>query len=155
MLSPEILQFVKDFIEKVGFVYDSLDVEINEMTGTHVINIQSKDSRSFIGHNGDNLKAVNYLVKRMVERKIPENTPAVSVDVNGYQEEQIQKIKTIAHMMAERTRFFKSSVEMEPMNSYERLIVHSYISSMEDLETESAGKGKERHIVIKYVRPIV
>ena len=53
-------------------------------------------------------------------------------------------------MMAERARYFKSSVAVDPMPPHERRIVHEFLAEMPDLETESEGTGDKRHIVIKY-----
>ena len=53
-------------------------------------------------------------------------------------------------MMAERARFFKSRVELDPMNAFERRIVHEYVSQHKDLSSESAGVGKGRRVVISY-----
>ena len=52
--------------------------------------------------------------------------------------------------MAERARYFKSSIEVEPMAPHERRIVHEFLSEMADITTESQGEGKNRHVVIKY-----
>ena len=54
-------------------------------------------------------------------------------------------------MMAERARYFKSSIDVEPMPPHERRIVHEFLSTMPDMKTESVGEGSKRHIVIKYV----
>jgi predicted RNA-binding protein Jag len=53
-------------------------------------------------------------------------------------------------MLAERARYFKSSIEMDPMSSYERMIVHAEFTETPDIATESAGFGKDRHVVLKY-----
>ena len=54
-------------------------------------------------------------------------------------------------MMAERARYFKSSVEVDPMPAFERRIVHEFLSDAIDLKTESTGFGAKRRVVIKYV----
>ena len=54
-------------------------------------------------------------------------------------------------MMAERARYFKSSVEVDPMPAFERRIVHEFLSNATDLKTESTGFGHTRRVVIKYV----
>ena len=53
-------------------------------------------------------------------------------------------------MMAERVRFFKSPVELEPMNAYERRIVHDFVSKHGDINSESTGVGKSRRVVLSY-----
>jgi spoIIIJ-associated protein len=54
-------------------------------------------------------------------------------------------------MMAERARYFKSSVAIDPMPAFERRIVHEFLSEASDLKTESEGVGPHRRVIIKYV----
>jgi spoIIIJ-associated protein len=72
------------------------------------------------------------------------------VDVNEYQKKHIEEIRSKARILAERARYFKSSVDMEPMSAYERMIIHSEFASSPDISTESIGKGKDRHVVLRY-----
>ena len=59
-------------------------------------------------------------------------------------------LKTIAHMMAERARYFKSNIELDPMPAFERRIVHIFLETGKDLKTDSEGYGPTRNVVIKY-----
>ena len=93
---------------------------------------------------------INYLIKRILDHKYKENTPHIIIDINNYQKEKIERIKTMAYMMAERARFFKSKVELEPMNSFERRIVHEFVSKQSDLISESTGIGSSRRVVLVY-----
>jgi spoIIIJ-associated protein len=77
------------------------------------------------------------------------------VDVNDYQKKRIEDIRAKARVYAERARYFKSSVEMDPMSSYERMIIHSEFSDTPDIETSSAGVGRDRHIVIRFTEKSV
>jgi len=70
--------------------------------------------------------------------------------VNGYHATHIRALESQALMLAERARTFKYDIEMSPMSSYDRLIVHSVLQGSPDVLTESQGEGKVRHIVIKY-----
>lgn len=54
-------------------------------------------------------------------------------------------------MMGERARYFKSSVEVDPMSAFERRVVHEFLSNASDLKTESMGFGPTRRVVIKYI----
>jgi spoIIIJ-associated protein len=54
-------------------------------------------------------------------------------------------------MMAERARYFKSSIELDPMPAFDRRIIHEYLSTATDLKTESVGDGNKRRVMIRYV----
>jgi spoIIIJ-associated protein len=117
--------------------------------------IETKEPYLLVGENGKILMSLNHVVKKVCEAQcakqlIPQ--PNFIVDVNNYQEKKMQDIKNKAKIMAERARFFKSDVELTPMNPYERMIVHTFFSDTNDISTESTGYGKDRRVVIKYVQ---
>jgi len=56
-------------------------------------------------------------------------------------------------MMAERARYFKSNIEIDPMPAFERRIIHMFLEGIKDIKTESEGYGPTRRVVIKYVEP--
>jgi spoIIIJ-associated protein len=73
------------------------------------------------------------------------------IDVERVQElEKVERVRENARMLAQRARLFKHDVEMSPMTSYERLVVHELFAEDPEIKTESAGEGKFRHIVLKY-----
>lgn len=150
MLENEIKNLIEEFLNKGGFSFDEVSVSLDMDAGSYWASISSGDSKVLIGRQGETMQAINYLLKRAVENKYKENTPRVIIDVNDYQKTKIDRIKTTAYMMAERARFFKSSVELEPMNAFERRVVHEFISGQDDLESESSGVGRSRRVVIKY-----
>lgn len=152
-MSQEIDTLIKDLIYKTSFEIEGIDVMYDEDTGSYWYHIKSPDSRLMIGKNGETLMALNHLVKKAIEQKFGEqkSTTEYFVDINYFQKKKIDNLKQIAHMMAERARFFKSSVEVDPMSPYDRKIIHMYLANKSDLATESSGEGMNRHVVIKYI----
>lgn len=124
--------------------------------------IETPDSGFIIGRDGETLRSLNHLVQKIVEKSllpahtnteemIKERGPSIFIDVNGYQKKRFENLKNIAHMMAERARYFKSNIEVDPMPSYERRIIHMFLEGAKDIKTESEGYGPSRRVVIKYV----
>jgi spoIIIJ-associated protein len=150
MTESEIKKHVEEFIQKTGFAFDTVSIELDQDSGSFWIKIASQDARALIGRDGETIQAINFLIKRIFETKAGEQSPRIIIDVNDYQKSRIDRIKTIAYMMAERARFFKSKVELEPMNAFERRIVHDFVSKHEDLASESTGFGQSRRVVISY-----
>jgi spoIIIJ-associated protein len=148
MIDQDLQKLIEEFFKKTGFDYRDISVNLDLESGSYWCSVSSNDSRSLIGREGEVIQAMNYLVRRMVEMIYKENAPRVTIDINNYQKDRENKIKTTAHMMSERARFFKSRIELEPMNAYERRIVHEFISHQPDLASESAGDGKNRRVVI-------
>ncbi len=114
--------------------------------------IDTPDSRFMIGREGETLRSLNHLVRKMVEKSLgQEETSNIFVDINGYQKKRFDSLKTIAHMMAERAKYFKSNIEVDPMPASERRIIHMFLEGIPDIKTESEGYGPSRRVVIKYI----
>lgn len=151
MNTEEIKLIIENFLEKLSAEFVSVESFDDEADGVVRFMIKTNEPNVLIGRDGMTLLAMNHIVRRMVEKEDDPTNPNFIIDVNDYQKNKLNELKQKAKMMAERARFFKSSVPLEPMSSYERMIVHSFIATFGDLATESAGDGVGRHVVIKYV----
>jgi spoIIIJ-associated protein len=147
MDSDALKKLVQDLLAPLGVAIDAITVG-----GTHrtVVAITSPEPESLIGTGGETLRAINTIAKRLVEAKYGVERATFIIDVNGYQEAQLEGVRTNARMLAQRARLFKHDVELEPMSPYERLVVHELFAEDPEIETASAGEGKFRHIILKY-----
>lgn len=151
---------LKDLLGLMGFPNAGIAKE--EIAGQVVYSIEAGEAgKALIGQYGDTVHALDFLVKKMVEKK---NTPSDSgaeraesareplflVDVNGYRTQKIKDLQSKALMMAERARSLQYDVELSPMSAYERLIVHTTLQDAPNVKTESQGEGRNRRVVIKY-----
>ena len=156
MKKQEIQNLIKEIIEKTNAVVK--EVAIEEKSPKSVwFSVEVDNPYFFTNRGGEALSAINHLVRRIVEGKIPPESPDsfdILVDINGFQKKRIEGIHAVAHMMAERARYFKSSIEVEPMSAFDRRIVHEFLSEATDLKTESTGEGLSRRVVIKYIGSI-
>ena len=118
--------FIKKTIEGIieNFPVKTYFKEVSALPGGDILRFDlatEEDPRSLIGIDGQNLLALNHLVKKIYEKQREKNSWRelnFIVDVNGYQERRIQELKNRAQIMAERARFFKSNIECPPMNPY-------------------------------------
>jgi spoIIIJ-associated protein len=155
---------IKEAIEQI-FKYTACTIskcEFSEDSGMLWCMIETPDSSFMIGRDGETLRSLNHLIQKIIEKSLPsahpnengvvvEKGPSIFIDVNGYQKKRFENLKTIAHMMAERARYFKSNIEVDPMPAYERRIIHMFLEGAKDVRTESEGYGPNRRVVIKYV----
>lgn len=149
--NKHILALLRNLLEKMGIAYDDIRIDTDVSTGTTCFMVHTKDSALLIGERGARLHALNHLIKKILEKSMQDGEVFnITIDVNEYQKKRIDELKTKARVLAERARYFKSSVEMEPMSAYERMIVHSEFASSPDITTESTGRGRERHVVLRY-----
>jgi spoIIIJ-associated protein len=147
MDSNALVEIVQRLVDLLGVTAESITVSGKHRT---VIAITSSESDKLIGPNGDTLRALNMIAKRLVESKHGEEAATFIIDVNGYQDTKLESVRNSARMLAQRARLFKHDVELEPMSPYERLVVHELFAEDPEIATESAGEGKFRHIVLKY-----
>jgi len=155
MDTAEIQNLIKDLIEKTNVKMDNITVSRDETENTW-FSVEVHEPHFFISHDGEALYALNHLVRRIVETKMPEPTQNnassnILIDINGFQKKRVENVRAVAHMMSERARYFKSNIEIDPMSAFERRIVHEFLSEATDLKTESVGFGPTRRVVIKYI----
>jgi spoIIIJ-associated protein len=155
MKTTDIQNLIKDLIEQTQVTVK--DIVATDEAGNTWFAVEVSEPHFFINRDGEALMALNHLVKRIVESKRPADSfeeANILIDIDGFQKKKIDSIKAVAHMMAERARYFKSSVEVDPMSSFERRIVHEFLSNQTDIKTESIGTGPGRRVVIKYIGTI-
>lgn len=151
-LQENILEKTKALIGKMGIVA-SYDI-VEYFDGTKC-NIRTADAGILIGENGAHLKAINHIIRRMIDKGMgerpKEGTPPIQflIDVNDYQKQRVDSLHELARMSAQRVRYFKKEVEMDPMPPFERRVIHTALMEYPDIATESKGEGEERHVVIK------
>ncbi len=161
MEKTEIQNLIKELIEKTNIMVNDISVT-EEMPGNTWFRVELNEPHFYISRDGEGLYALNHLVRRIIESKTsvpsePSLPPSygtgagILIDINGFQQKRIDSVRAVAHMMAERARYFKSNIEVNPMSSFERRIVHEFLSNENDLKTESVGFGPARRVVIKYI----
>lgn len=147
-MEPQALQaLVTDFLQRLGVEVESVSVTTGHRT---VVAIEASDPSALLGPHGEHLRALNLVVRRMVEHMHGEEAASFLIDVNRHHESKMERVRNEARMLAQRARLFKHDVEMPPLSSYERLVVHELFANDPEIRTESAGEGKFRHIVLKY-----
>lgn len=126
--------------------------DIQEDSGMLWCSIDTPDSRFMIGREGETLRSLNHLVQKIIDKDLgEEENRNFMIDINGYQKKRFESLKNIAHMMAERAKYFKSNIEIEPMPAFERRIIHLFLEGDKEIKTESEGDGPNRRVVIKYI----
>jgi spoIIIJ-associated protein len=158
MNKDEITNLIKELIEKTTLPVRDISISDNEKEGkdkTVWFHVEMDHPHFFINRDGEALLALNHLVRRIIESKTQNDgifqDSSILIDINGFQKKRVDNIKAVAHMMAERARYFKSNIEIDPMSAFDRRIVHEFLSDAIDLKTESEGAGPTRRVVIKYV----
>jgi spoIIIJ-associated protein len=101
------------------------------------LNIVTEDSARLIGRQGQTLRDLQYLLNRMLFRRDQPVTPRITLDVGGYRQQAREELVRKAKDAAEKVRRWGDVVELEPMNSFDRRIVHTAIKDDPEVETMS------------------
>lgn len=149
MNTDKIKSLIEEVLKKMTISFDEIEISFEADNKPRFL-IKTKDSHLLIGHRGENFTALNHLIKRIVSKEAPEDFK-FSIDINNYQQSNLEMIKKKAKVIADRVKSFKMNMEMEPMSSYERMTVHAMFTDDKNIKTESVGEGKDRRVVIKFV----
>lgn len=135
--------------ELVSFLGANVDVKVDQTDDGILLLIDSSaNSPKLIGHRGETLRSIEFILNQMVKHHDP-SAPRVMVDVGGYKEARRQTLEELARDTAARVVESGAEEELKPMNPAERRIVHMALRELSGVETESRGEGHHRRIVVK------
>lgn len=116
-----------------------------------LISVTGGDLGLLIGKHGDVLDAIQYL-STLAANAGRKDFYRIAVDIEGYRERRAETLRALARKMADRVLKTRRSYTLEPMNAYERRIIHSEVQGIEGVETHSVGQDNDRKIVISLER---
>ncbi len=144
----------EDFIKNVLDAMDMKDVKVTseiDEEGALAINMEGSDMGILIGKRGQTLDSLQYLANR-VANKAQDGYVRVKLDTEDYRRRRKETLENLARNMASKVKRTRRKVELEPMNPYERRIIHSELQSDPSVTTHSEGEEPYRRVVITYVR---
>ena len=109
--------------------------------------IKGEKLGKLIGFHGENIQALQMLLSALKTRG--EGAIRTYLDVAGYKASRNQTIVDLANKVAEQAIKIERNIHLDPMNAYERRIVHTTLQGRDDVTTESTGEGEKRHVVVK------
>lgn len=141
----EALDFLKDITEKMG-----LNLGFSVKTGEDVVYIEmdGKDSGTIIGKRGQTLDSIQYLTS-LVINKDRDKYIKVVIDAENYRAKRQKTLEQLANRLAAKVVKTKKYVRLEPMNPYERKIIHATLQQNPDVSTRSEGEEPYRRVVIE------
>ncbi|MEI6190910.1 MAG: R3H domain-containing nucleic acid-binding protein [bacterium] len=144
-------KIIEEIFNLLGLPVESVSYSLDDKRG-HVFSVKSAEFEKVSLGKEEMVKDLVYLLKRLFNKGIiGEESFKCTVDINDLQSKTDDKIKVKALRAAEEARKLKTDILLDPMSSYERMVVHSTLSGSVDIITESVGEGRERRIKIKYL----
>lgn len=140
-------KFIKEFLKNLGeeYKYD-INIEKNEIN----VKIDGGNSGTLIGYRGETLNALQHILS-LIANKHTSAKVRVLLNVDGYKEKREKTLEELALKVSKTVIRTNKSITLEPMNAYERKIIHSKLQDMTDIRTHSIGEEPHRRIVIEKV----
>ena len=131
-----------------------LDLKVEAKAGNNddtLISVDGEGAGQLIGHHGETLDSLQYLANLAANKKVKgekQEYVKITLDIEGYRAKREQALRALARRMAAKVIKAKKSVMLEPMNPYERRIIHSEVQGIEGVSTNSIGSENNRRIVM-------
>lgn len=124
-----------------------VDVKYDEIENSMEIDLSGDDMGVLIGKRGQTLDSLQYLVSLVVNKNV-ENYIRVKVDTENYRQRRKETLENLAKNISYKVKRTKRPVSLEPMNPYERRIIHSALQNDKYVTTHSEGDEPFRHVVV-------
>lgn len=142
-------QYLRGLLDHMGI---AAEIEITEREGGGLCaNLSGSGMGAVIGRRGETLDAIQHLVNYSVNRG-NDKRMHISVDAENYRSKREESLVHLAKKMADKAIKYKRSMALEPMNSYERHVIHTALQDYEGVSTASTGVEPNRRVVVTYER---
>lgn len=128
------------------------ELTVSDLEDGKLIAINGESASVLIGHHGETLDQLQYLVNLVANKKENEEDDRdftkIMIDIEGYRTRREQALRALARRMAARVLKYRRNITMEPMSAYERRIIHSEVQGIAGVSTNSIGAERNRRVVI-------
>ena len=145
---------IRDYIKKIYACMD-IDVEV-EVTGredTLLVDIKGEEASVLIGRHAESLDALQTIVNIVLSKETGEHTRVI-LDIENYRSRREESLISYAKKMAQKVISRRRSIKLDPMNPYERRIIHSALQENDKITTFSEGEDPNRRIVLALKRGV-
>lgn len=141
---------LEEILKKLGTSYTKILISEDEKD-SYVVNIKSDEPSLLIGYHGENIQALQHLLKVLVWKKCETEKFNILVDIDDYRKRQEENVIALSQRKVDAVRKTGRKQILPPMSPYFRRKIHLYCmgAGFDDIETSSEGEGDRRHIVIK------
>ena len=145
----DVINFIRDYlknlIEHMGL---TANIEVKKREDSVIFTIYADNNAILIGKNGRTLESLTTIVKQTVHKEIGTYFN-MKIDIGEYKVQQQKRLESLAKRVAREVGKTKIEAKLDPMNSYERRIIHTLLADNKKVKTESEGQEPNRYVVIK------
>ena len=146
----DVIKYIKEYIKVLEKSFNTvINSEVKYQNECYNVLLINDNQSLLIGKDGRTLNSIQLLLHQTISNLTGFNI-RINVDVGNYKEKKLRRIEREIKKIAKEVLNSKIEAKLDPMNSYERRIVHTIISDYDKLQTESIGQEPMRYVVIKY-----
>lgn len=146
----EIRRFLTGLLERMGVTAD-IEISPRENGGVNV-NLSGSGMGAIIGRRGETLDAIQQLTNYSINRGGESKRARVQIDAENYREKREESLERLAQKVAGKVVKYRRNVTLEPMNAYERHVIHTALQDTQYITTFSIGTEPNRRVVVSYDR---
>ena len=145
----DVIEYIKELVKDITTLMGlNINMEVKKREESLNITIYADNNAVLIGKNARTLNALNTIIRQSVYKEIGENFKFV-LDVSEYKQKREWNLEKMAKQIAREVAKTKVEAKLDPMNSYERRIIHNTLTNNKKVYTESSGEEPNRYVVIK------
>ncbi len=148
-VEEKIETFIKGLLEHMDSKAEPHCIKAD--TSTYKVDLVGDDLGYLIGRRGDTLDAIQHLANYTINREVDGHI-RINVDAESYREKREESLRRYARKKAQQVLKARRRTTLEPMNAYERRVIHAALQEMDNITTHSTGTEPNRRVVIEYVR---
>ncbi len=147
----DVVNFIKDYLKQM-ITKMNLDINLEVREDENIFNVTmvSNNNPILIGKEGKNLNSIQFLLRQVLNCKTGMDIK-VNLDASNYRARRVKNFEYQIKNIVRDVQKTKTDTKLDPMNSYQRRIVHSLLSNFSNVTTESVGEEPNRCVVIKYI----
>lgn len=146
-IKNELEKFISEFLYRID---ESFKYEMSSDSSSITINVTGEKSGTLIGYRGDTLNSLQNILNA-IANKNTKSKVRVFLNIDNYKEKREKSLEDLAIKVSKTVLRNNKSITLEPMNSYERKIIHSKLQDVKNISTHSIGEEPNRRIVIEKV----
>lgn len=147
----DIISFIKEFLKNtVELMNLTLNLEVREEENIFNVIMVSNNNPILIGKEGKNLNSLQFLIRQVIKNQTNMDIK-INLDASNYRAKKVRNFEYQIKNIVREVQKTKTDTKLDPMNSYQRRIIHSLLSNFSNVTTESVGEEPNRCVVIKYI----
>lgn len=147
----DVIEYVKEYIKAIGSGMNvDIQLEVREDEDIFTVTMVSNNNPILIGKEGRTMNAIQFLLRQSIQNQTG-MAVKINLDASNYRAKKVKRFEYEIKNIVREVQKTKTDAKLDPMNSYQRRIVHSLLSDFNNVTTESVGEEPNRCVVIKYI----